>query len=114
MKNKITYEIILSDKIEDFVKILHSKPKDYKDIDLTELIRRARELGKKEIKAIRIDFFPKDIKLLRNLGVYDDLDMGSTWLYSLFLDKEGFEKNEKRKKEHLIESLSSFRKSGWI
>jgi len=108
MKNKITYEIILSDESKDFKIKLYSDPSDWKNIDLSELINRARVLGKKYIKCVRIDFYIKDIELLRSLEVYEELYNGSTWCYNLFLNKEDFDENEKAKEEHFIKCLCSF------
>ena len=109
MKKQITYEIILSDKSKDFKTKLYSDPSDWKNIDLSELIKRARAIGKNYIKCIRMDFYTEDIKLLRSLDVYDELYNGSTWCYNLFLNKEDFEENEKRKNEHFVKCLCSFR-----
>ena len=53
MKKQITYEIILSDKSKDFKTKLYSDPSDWKNIDLSELIKRARAIGKNYIKCLR-------------------------------------------------------------
>lgn len=108
MKKKITYEIALSDKHEDFAIKLYSEPSDWKNIDLSDLIKKARALGKKFIKCVRIDFYAKDIKVLENLNVYNEFYHGSTWYYNLFLNKEDFDKNEKAKEEAFVKTLCSF------
>jgi len=105
MGKEITYDIILSDKIKDFKIKLYSEPSDWKHIDLSELINRARTLGKNYIEFIRIDFFREDINLLRSLGVYEEFYGGSTWCYNLFLNKEDFDKNEIAKEEAFVKTF---------
>ncbi|MFA6514985.1 MAG: hypothetical protein WCT42_01825 [Candidatus Paceibacterota bacterium] len=113
-REKISYEIILSGENKDFEKILHSEPEDYIEIDLRELIKRAHVKGLKIIKAIRIDFYQEDILLLESLGVYSELENGSTWLYTLFLYKGEYYKYLKRKEEQFKKTVSTFANMGWI
>ena len=108
MRKKISYQIALSDENKDFKTKLYSEPSDWSNIDITELISKARALEKKFIKCVRIDFYADDINLLRSLNVYDELYNGSNWCYNLFLNKEDYDKNEEAKQDAFIKTLCSF------
>ncbi len=99
--NRIKYLDFLSDMGGDFLDRIELEPCDYKNINLDKLIRIARKLDKKIITGVRMIFYRKDLEILEKLGVYKiQCMMGNTWSYTLFLNKEDYEKflNEENKR----------------